>query len=236
MMFDNISLLLVEDEPNLGDTLYEYLSSKGFQVRHAINCAQARALFAQKDFQAQVVLMDVGLPDGSGIDLAKEFLKERPGLALLFLSAQNDAQIKFEGLSMGAEDYITKPFDLRELTLRLTKALKYHQDLAALGDEIELGDLKIWFHRYQVLDGKGEVQNLGQKEHAILQLLYQNRNQVISRDDIINKVWGENSFPSNRTVDNYIVKIRKWLESSKAPHARIISVRGIGYKFEMLKS
>ena len=231
--FKNIQLLIVEDEPNLADTLSEYLESKDFSVCLARNAQQARSAFDAKGFHPQVVLMDIGLPDGDGLELARESRFKRKDFVLLFLSAQNDPETKYEGLQMGAEDYITKPFDLRELTLRLDRILSNRADLDTLSEEISLGDLKIWFKRFELLDGDKNIVSLGQKEQAILKLLYQNANQVVSRDTIIDEIWGENSFPSNRTVDNYIVKLRKWLESSKEDAAKISSVRGIGYKFEI---
>ncbi|MEX0798715.1 MAG: response regulator transcription factor [Bacteriovoracaceae bacterium] len=231
--FSKIHLLVVEDEKNLGDTLSEYLESKGFNIRLARSAEDARLEFSKADFSPQVVLMDIGLPDGNGLELAKEFRSKRKNFVLLFLSAQNDPETKFEGLDMGAEDYITKPFDLRELILRLERILKSQSDLEVLSEEITLGDLKIWFKNFEVQDGKGEILSLSQKEQAILEMLYLRKNQVVSRDDIIESVWGKNSFPSNRTVDNYIVKLRKWLESSKEEAAKISSVRGIGYKLEI---
>lgn len=229
----DIQLLIVEDEVNLADTLHEYLEAKGFSARLARTAAQAREEFSRPDFTPQVVLMDIGLPDGNGLDLARALRTIRKDFVLLFLSAQNDPETKFAGLEMGAEDYITKPFDLRELMLRLDRILKSRADMETLSEEIQLGDLKIWFQRYELLDGEGNIISLGQKEQAILEMLYTQKNQVVSRDDIIENVWGENSFPSNRTVDNYIVKLRKWLESSKSDAAKIHSVRGIGYKFEI---
>lgn len=231
--FNDIQLLIVEDEVNLADTLSEYLESKGFRSRLARTAAEAREEFARPNFNPQVVLMDIGLPDGNGLDLARELRSLRKDFVLLFLSAQNDPETKFMGLDMGAEDYITKPFDLRELTLRLERILKSRADVEELSEEIILGDLKIWFKSYEVQDGQGKTITLNQKENAILEMLYLNANKVVSRDDIIANVWGENSFPSNRTVDNYIVKLRKWLESSTQEIARISSVRGIGYKMEI---
>lgn len=223
----------MEDETNLADTLFEYLEAKCFSIRLARTASQARQEFASPGFKPQVILMDIGLPDGDGLELAREFRTQRKDFVLLFLSAQNDPDTKFAGLDMGAEDYITKPFDLRELTLRLERILKSRADLDSLSEEIQLGDLKIWFKRFELLDGDGNIVQLGQKEQAILEMLYMKRNQVVSRDDIIVNVWGENSFPSNRTVDNYIVKLRKWLESSKTGAAKISSTRGIGYKLEI---
>src|SRR5690606_21694082 len=113
----NLSLLLVEDEENLGQTLRDYLRAKKFSVELATNCAEARVKF--KEFHPAIAILDIGLPDGDGITLAKEFRTQRKDCVLLFCTALNDPTLRVEGLELGAEDYITKPFELKELTLRL---------------------------------------------------------------------------------------------------------------------
>lgn len=229
----SLNILIVEDEENLGETLYDYLDSKGFNCKLAQTYSEASKTFNSPDFSADVVLMDINLPDGNGLDLAKEFRSVRQNFVLLFLSAMNDPETKFEGLNLGAEDYITKPFDLRELNLRLNRIIENKLRFEKQKDEIILDDLKIWFTRYEVQSGTGEIIKLSQKECAILELLYENKNNVVSRDEIIESVWGKDSFPSNRTVDNYIVKLRKWIETSKSDMATISSIRGIGYQFKI---
>lgn len=220
-------ILIVEDENNLGLTLKEFLDAKGFTSVWARDCMSARKLFNDS---INVVLMDIGLPDGNGIELAQELRSQRQNFILLFLSAQNDPETKYNGLKMGAEDYVTKPFDIRELLLRLEKAQATHQKLSAHKKEIQLGSLSILFEQYQVIDAKGEVIDLAQKECAILQLLFANLNKAVSRDDIIERIWGEDAFPSNRTVDNYIVKLRKWIETDDSGRLAIKTVRGVGYQ------
>lgn len=225
----NERILIVEDEANLGQTLREYLADKGYTCFHVSNCHEATKLFDSEDTPG-IILMDIGLPDGDGIELAKQFRQKRQDFVLIFLSAQNDPETKYQGLEMGAEDYITKPFDLRELTLRLDKALKTHHKLSEYQDIIQLGALQIKFKSYEAVNADGETFSLGQKECAILELLYTYKNEVVSRDQIIDKVWGENSFPTNRTVDNYIVKLRKWTQTDKSNSVEIKSVRGVGYQ------
>ena len=221
-------LLLVEDEVNLGETLSDYLNVVGLESHWAQDADKARELFQQK--RPRIVLMDIGLPDQSGLELAREFRQQRQDFVLLFLSALNDPETRVEGLEIGAEDYITKPFALKELTLRLKRILTSQATLEEMPDEITLGPLKIWFKSYQVQDANGNLIGLSQKECAILELLYGKRNQAVTRDEIIDRVWGEDKYPSNRTVDNYIVKLRKWSESDTENHLQIVSVRGIGYK------
>ncbi|AYF45014.1 MULTISPECIES: response regulator transcription factor [Halobacteriovorax] len=221
-------ILVVEDDNNLGDTLSEYLEDVGHQCKLAKNVKDARYYFEQ--FGPNIILMDIGLPDGNGIELAKEFRKERRDFILLFLSALNDPQTKVEGFEAGGEDYITKPFALKELTIRLDRLLSFKTTIDSLDDEIIIGDLKIWPKRFEVQDGEGKIINLTQKECAILEILLKKKNEAVERDLIIEKVWGEDKFPSQRTVDNYIVKLRKWAESDSKNSLEIQSVRGIGYK------
>lgn len=229
----SLNILIVEDETNLGDTLYDYLDSKGFNCKLETTIESAKERFLSEDFKTHVLLLDINLPDGNGLDLARELREIRQDFVLLFLSAMNDPETKFEGLNLGAEDYITKPFDLRELNLRLNRIIENKHRFENQLDEVQLQDLKIWFTRFEVEDAQKNIIKLSQKECAILELLYENKNIVISRDEIIEKVWGKNSFPSNRTVDNYIVKLRKWIETSNSNSIEISSIRGIGYKFKI---
>lgn len=223
-----LNILIVEDEENLGITLSEYLKGLGHGCFWAKDAKTARELFASQ--KPGVILMDIGLPDGNGLDLAREFRKMRKDFVLLFLSALNDPETKVEGLEIGADDYITKPFALKELILRLNRILSSQSEISKLPEEINHGPLKIWFKRYEVQDAQGDILSLSQKECAILELLYTKKNEAVDREEIIEKIWGEDKFPSNRTVDNYIVKLRKWCETDSKKSLEIQSIRSIGYK------
>jgi two-component system alkaline phosphatase synthesis response regulator PhoP len=223
-----LNILVVEDEENLGITLSEYLKGLGHGCFWAKDAKSARELFASQ--KPGVILMDIGLPDGNGLDLAREFRKIRKDFVLLFLSALNDPETKVEGLEIGADDYITKPFALKELILRLNRILSSQSEISKLPEEINHGPLKIWFKRYEVQDAQGDILSLSQKECAILELLYTKKNEAVDREEIIEKIWGEDKFPSNRTVDNYIVKLRKWCETDPKKSLEIQSIRSIGYK------
>jgi two-component system alkaline phosphatase synthesis response regulator PhoP len=227
----NLPLLLVEDEPNLGQTLRDYLRAKKYRVELAASCEEARQKFI--DLRPAIAILDIGLPDGSGIQLAREFRSQRKDCVLLFCTALNDPSLRVEGLELGAEDYITKPFELKELTLRLERILKSREFTLHNPDEMHFGKLIFWPKRFEIQDGAGEIGQLGQKECAILELFLERKNEVVSRDEMIESIWGENSFPTNRTIDNYIVKLRKWAESDDHGALRITSVRGIGYKLEL---
>ncbi len=226
-----LKILLLEDDINLGNTLQEYLIDKGHEVFLARTIAEAKNCIEKKNFE--VALLDIGLPDGSGLDFGRLLRKINSKTCLLFLSAQNDPDTKVEGLEIGAEDYITKPYALKEITIRLNRILKNNESLNALPDEIVHGKLKIRFKNFEIEDAYKNIISLSQKECAILELLYLNKNQAVNRGDIIEKIWGEDKFPSLRTVDNYIVKLRKWCETDVNATIEIQSIRSIGYKLQI---
>lgn len=224
-------ILLVEDEVNLGSSLKEYLEIKNFKVTWADSVKTAKEEFYKNSYK--IVLMDIGLPDGNGLELAQEFRNSRKDFVLLFLSALNDPNTRLEGLEIGAEDYITKPFELKELIIRLNRILNAMSDNDKNSNEIAIGGLKISFSKYELTDANNKIINMSQKECAILRMLYASVDQVVSRDKIIDNVWGQDAFPSNRTVDNYIVKLRKWCETDPEEKVTIESIRGIGYKLKV---
>lgn len=220
-------ILLVEDEKNLGATLSDYLQSQDYEVTWCENMAMTLQSLQRKSYQ--IALLDIGLPDGDGFELAKTIKKRSPYTAFMFLSAQNDPDIKVAALELGAQDYMTKPFSIKELSFRLNKIIEFASQ-AKNSSELTFGPLKIWFNRYQVQDAHGQLINLGAKECEILKNLIEKSPNVLSRDEIITNVWGIDATPSYRTVDNYIVTLRKWAETDPEHHFSIQSVRGIGYK------
>lgn len=224
-------LLLVEDEKNLGATLSEYLRGRSWDVELATTAREADRLFHA--IHPAIVLLDIGLPDGNGLELARQWRQSRKDFVFLFLSAQNDPETRVTGLELGASDYITKPFALKELILRLDRILATRRQQELVPEEIHHGPLKIWFRRYEVQDALGNIINLSQKECAILALLYEKRGEAVERDEILERVWGSDKFPSQRTIDNYIVKLRKWCESDPQQHITIQSIRAIGYKLTL---
>ena len=226
------TLLIVEDEENLGVTLRDYFRSRGYAVEWAATVAEADALKTKLGDALDLALLDINLPDGNGLEMARSWRRERRDLVVVFLSAMNDPALRVEGLEIGAEDYVTKPFELKELTLRFERILQYRRKSAGEPEEMIFGKLKFWPRRYEVADAQGQVLPLGQKEAAILQQLLARKGQVVSRDELIEDIWGTESFPTNRTVDNYIVKLRKWCESDPSAPLRIVSVRGVGYRLD----
>ena len=151
----NLPLLLVEDEPNLGQTLRDYLLAKKYQVELAITCVEAREKFEK--IKPAIVILDIGLPDGSGIDLAREFRSQRKDCVLLFCTALNDPYLRVEGLELGAEDYITKPFELKEMTIRLDRILKSRQFTLQNPEKMRFGKIIFWPKRFEIQDSGGNI-------------------------------------------------------------------------------
>lgn len=220
--------LIVEDEKNLGSTLQDYFSSQGHEVYWARHCEAARKYF--QGHPPQVVLMDLGLPDGGGLDLAKEFRSCSKNFILFFLSAQSDPETRLQGLELGAEDFIGKPFQLRELTLRLERALGQQKIRNQSPESYSFGKLSFLPRRFEIIDGQGHLTNLSQKECAVLEMLLEKINLTVSRDDMIETLWGPQSYPSERTIDNFMVKYRKWIETDPDSGLELSTVRGVGHK------
>ncbi len=222
-------ILLVEDEEGLGSTLSEYLSEKCLEVHWTKSVSETKALLAQ-GFLPDVALLDVGLPDGVGLDLVDPIKKQSPQVVLIFLTALNSPDDRVRGLETGANDYITKPFALRELLLRLERIF---QQTGYPSQAMKLGQLKVFTDRYEIVDQNGKAFPLGQKECLILKMLLQKNGDVLTRDEIISEIWGEDAYPSHRTVDNYIVRLRRLVDIDSSEAVKISTVRGVGYKLEI---
>lgn len=215
------SLLLVEDDESLGATLQLRLQKSGFEVAWAQSIAEAKKLIS-KNFD--LILLDLSLPDGSGFEFAKDFRK-RQGPPFLFMTALNTAENRLQGFELGAEEFIPKPFHVQELLLRISHIFEKHKSL----QQVMVGPLLVSFDSYQLRGPNSEVVEVPPKEMNLLKLLIENSPRVYSRDEILDQIWGEDQFPTQRTVDNAILKLRKLL----SPWADdcIRSVRGIGYQW-----
>ena len=218
MMSAAKKLLLVEDDPTLGVTLKERLTSEGYLVQWASTAAAARSAFQERS-DWDLVLFDVGLPDGSGFELAAEW---RGRVPFLFVTALSDAEHRLNGFELGAEEYIPKPFHLKELLIRVKHVLDNHavkRNLSVEGAEID-------FAAMTVRDHKGETQHPAAKDFQLLALLIERAPRVLTRDEILDAVWGKDHLGNTRTVDNAIVRLRGFFKNSP-----IRSVRGVGYQW-----
>lgn len=211
-------ILLVEDDSSLGATLKERLEKESYKVIWA--GSKKEAVEAVEANRFDLYIFDVGLPDGTGFELAREL----PIKPFIFLTAQSDAESRLEGYELGAEEYIPKPFHLRELLLRVRHVLENHQPAKTL----EIGDVKVNFESFS-FSRAGQEEQVASKDLLLLKLLVENAPRVVSRDQALNSLWGEDNFPSNRTVDNAVLRLRTALGDRVSPC--IESVRGVGYRW-----
>jgi len=221
---------MVEDERNVAETLGERLRSSGYEVTRADSTLAARRAIAESRFD--LALLDVGLPDGNGFDLARVLHELAPATAIIFLTAHASPEDRVRGLSMGANDYVGKPFHFRELLLRIQNCLKRAQDLAQVPHEMQgqvrIGRALVDFERFSA-SVEGESRPLTHKECSVLRMLAERVGKAVSRDEILDRAWSADEFPTSRTVDNFIVRLRKLVESDPTDPRVIRSIRGVGY-------
>lgn len=213
-------ILLIEDDESLGQTLAERLQKDGLAVEWARSVRDARALFESSTWDLAIV--DVKLPDGSGFGLARE-LRGRSAAPIMFMTALNSAENRLEGFEIGADEYLPKPFHLKEFMLRVRHVLgrqRAQRIVRAGGSEIDFGAMT-------VSRGTTRVQ-LQARDCQVLKLLVDAAPRVVPRSEILDKVWGEHRFPTPRGVDNAIVRLRQALD---ADERLIQSVRGVGYQW-----
>lgn len=222
-------ILLVEDETTLADTLTLNLKLSQYRVLLARTGQEALQLFKDHSDSLHLAVLDVMLPDLNGHYLCKIIKEECPDLPVIFLTARSQLSERVEGLKLGADDYITKPFDLEELLLRIANLLKRTPRKAESIFRFEGGEIN--FTTYEIRDRNNLRINLSKREIALLELLSSNINKVISRDEIIEKLWNENENASSRTIDNFILNFRKYFELNPRDPKHFHSIRGVGYKF-----
>jgi DNA-binding response OmpR family regulator len=220
-------ILVVEDDPAVQKALKRMFETEGFTVE-----VQANGQSALESFQAvppAVIILDLRLPKLSGGDLCRMIKAQAPTLPIVVLSAASDVSDKVLLLELGADDYVTKPFSPRELLARVRAALRHTSRRTNVG-LVSFDDITIDFKKMEVIrDGKVVV--LTAQEFKTLKFLVGNPDRVISRDELLNDVWGYQNYPSTRTVDNHILKLRQKLERDQANPVHFRTVHGVGYKF-----
>ena len=228
----NPSVLLVEDEENLHDALKLNLELEGYSVTSAMD--GAAALKAVENEYFDLIIMDVMLPELDGVSVTETIRISNNDVPILMLSAKNSSADRVLGLKKGADDYLTKPFNLEELLLRVHKLInknKKLQDKTTLGDSYSFGGGAIDFKAQEATDNKGQKIQLSKKETMLLKLLIENKNEVVPREKILQSVWGYNVYPTTRTIDNFILNFRKYFEEDSRNPRYFHSVRGVGYKY-----
>jgi len=229
-------ILLVEDEESLAHMLKLNLEMENYTVVHVADGHSAIEKFRSQVFD--LAILDVMIPQMDGFAVCQTVRLEGNKTPILFLSAKATGKDRVEGLKIGGDDYLTKPFDLEELLLRVSKLIQRHDDGKAVladMDEYKIGNGLVNFLNYSVRDKNGVEVEVSKKEVMLLKLLIQRDGEVVSREEILEKVWGYDVFPNTRTIDNYILAFRKYFEPDSRNPVYFHSVRGVGYKFTSAK-
>lgn len=227
----NYRILLVEDEEHLLEALKLNLELEGYHVTTATDGKKALKLF--KEERLNLVILDVMLPEIDGFKVAETIRLENSDIPILFLTAKNTSEDRVAGLKRGADDYLTKPFNLEELILRVGILVKRslkgeeHKQL----NSYKIGDKTINFNNYELTDIDGNVTSLTKKETMLLKLLIERKGEAVSRETILETVWNYDVYPSTRTIDNFILSFRKYFENDSKNPKHFHSIRGVGYKY-----
>lgn len=221
-------ILIVEDEPAMQLGLKDNLEFEGYEVEIAGDGEKGLEMIRSSSYN--LVLLDIMLPKMSGLDVCKKVREEKNKTPIILLTAKGEEIDKVLGLELGADDYVTKPFSLRELLARIKAILRRYQVPETDISEARIGRLQVNFIKYIASNENGEVK-LSHKEFEILHFLFQHKNEAVSRYNLLEEVWGyDDSQPTTRTVDNFILRLRQQVEKDpKEPHI-ILTVHGAGYK------
>lgn len=223
-------ILLVDDEPNMRLGLKDNLEFEGYEVVTAVDGKDGLQKLQQDHFS--LVLLDVMMPNMNGLEVCRRARAEGITTPIIFLTAKSEEIDKVLGLELGADDYITKPFSVRELLARVKAVMRRvdEKPQAEENDDVQIGKLLVNFKKLTAYQNKRSIP-MSHKEFEILEYLWNRKNAVVSRDELLTNIWGYDENPSTRTVDNFIVKLRQKIEKDVNHPQLIITVHGTGYKF-----
>ncbi len=224
------TILVVEDEPQIVLGLKDSLEFEGFRVITAGKGREGVALARAENPDA--VVLDLMLPDLNGYAVCEEIRRSNTLIPILMLTARSQETDKIRGLDAGADDYITKPFSVNELIARLRAIFRRAARVGPVPDAVSIGAAQVNFAAHSVTV-RGETQQLSFYEVELLRLLYERAGQPVARDEMLQKIWGLEAGPTNRTVDNFIVKLRKKIEALPDKPVHILTVYGFGYKLAL---
>ncbi|MFZ4741419.1 MAG: response regulator transcription factor [Bacteroidales bacterium] len=228
---NKIKVLLAEDDPNLGNLLKAYLDAKGFPTQLCTNGQNAYDVFKTNDFNFCII--DVMMPIKDGFSLVKDIRKLDKKIPIMFLTAKNMQEDKLKGFQIGADDYITKPFSMEELLMRMEAILRRTQESEKqnpIDNFYTIGKYSFDYNR-QILAIGGKEQKLTSKETELLMILCKSANEVVDRSVALNRIWKDDSYFNARSMDVYITKLRKYLRED--PQIELLNVHGIGFKLIM---
>jgi DNA-binding response OmpR family regulator len=221
-------ILVVEDEPAILRGLADNLKFESYEVLTAMDGEAGYRLM--KERKPDLVILDLMLPKLSGYELCRKVRAEGVTTPILMLTARGEEGDRVLGLDLGADDYVTKPFSVRELMARVRALLRRSQPLKALPDELRFDDVVVDFRSWEARKG-GQALEMTRKEFSVLRLLAARAGEVVTRDELLNEVWGYENYPTTRTVDNHIASLRGKLERDPAEPRHLRTVHGVGYKF-----
>lgn len=220
-------ILIVEDEPNMMVGLKHNLEFEGFEVDAATTGVEG--LEKGRNSNLDLILLDVMLPEMSGFDVCRKLREEQIYTPIIMLTAKGEEVDKIVGLELGADDYVTKPFSVRELLARIKAVLRRGTNKVSDGPRT-IGKLICDFNSYSATDGDGNEIHMSHKEFEILNYLWDHQNQIVDRRELLEEVWGYNEAITTRTVDNFILKLRQKVEAEPGDPHIILTVHGVGYK------
>ena len=221
-------VLVVEDDPGILRTVADNLRFEQYEVFTATDGESAYVLH-QKE-QPDLIVLDLMLPRMSGLELCRKLRTEDVQVPVLMLTARSEEADRVRGLDLGGDDYVSKPFSVPELMARVRALLRRTMPIPGAPGSLRFGQAEVDFERYAAHQ-RGQPVEMTRKEFALLRFLVSRKNTVVTRDEILNKVWGFDSFPVTRTVDNHIASLRAKLETNPAHPIHIQTVHGVGYKF-----
>jgi DNA-binding response OmpR family regulator len=222
-------ILIIEDEEDLIKGLKLNLSDEGFDVDWAVDGAEG--LHKALEEKPDLIILDIMLPEMDGLEVCRELRQNKIGIPVIMLTAKGEEIDKVVGLEIGADDYMTKPFSIRELIARIKVQLRRgEREGKAVSEVYSFGDVEVDSAQFKVRR-KGKELDLTSLEMEILKYFIAHRGEVVSRDDLLDKIWGYESYPTTRTIDNHILKMRKKIEEDHSHPRYILSVYGGGYRF-----
>jgi DNA-binding response OmpR family regulator len=221
--------LIIEDDVSILRGLKDNLSFEGYQVMASADGNEGLRLALENSID--LLLLDIMLPGINGYDICRRLKKEKPEVPIIMITARGTEVDKVAGLDLGADDYMTKPFSIPELLARTRAVLRRTKTGLKDIESYSFGDVLLDFKKFKAMVAEKEVK-LSSREFALMKYLIQHEGEVIHRHDLLDKVWGYEVTPTTRTVDNYILELRKKFERDPANPQHIISIRGAGYKFE----
>ena len=224
-------ILIIEDDISILRGLKDNLEYEGYGVTTETDGTKGLNLALEKE--VDLVLLDIMLPNMNGYEICRKVKKEKPDLPIIMITARGSEVDKVSGLDIGADDYVTKPFSIPELMARVRAIFRRVDQLYNIPEEYSFGKVRLDFKRYQAFRNNKEIK-LSSKEFSIMEYFIQHEGEAVHRHDLLSEVWGYEAMPTTRTIDNFILDLRKKLEEDPSKPKHIVTVRSIGYRFSSL--